>query len=296
MKNVVRTFFEGLYGKSKIEFVKGLVYIYPFGVIGKENNNKVKPHIHNNQFQIFLITEGCTRLIYDGEEIMVSAPAFITVPKNTEHGFEHQTLMKGWIISISDSMAEHMIKRQSDVINAIETFQVTPVTKCTYAETVFESMLQCVDEYFQENMGKLLMLEYMIGQIIVQLSRLHKVTQQWTINKDNASVIYFRRFSQLIRESHNYKKTIEDYAGELNITTGHLNRICSCVAKQSPKEVIMDYFFTEAQLLLSDMDKSVNEICYSIGFEDPSYFSRIFKKKTGLTPNEFRKKIGFKNN
>ena len=53
MKSTDRTFFEGLYGRNSIEFVKGLVYVYPFGIIGKANNNNVKPHIHNNQFQIF---------------------------------------------------------------------------------------------------------------------------------------------------------------------------------------------------------------------------------------------------
>lgn len=291
-----RTFFTGLYGMNTIEFVKGLVFIYPFGVIGKENNNKVKPHIHNNQFQLFIIIEGTTGLIYNKEKIEVSGPAFITIPKNTEHGFEHLTEMKGWIISLSDSMVEHMIKRETEVITAIESFQLTNVTENSYAEKVFTSMLECNDEYHQENVGKLLMLEYMIGKIVVQLSRMPKDVPQRIFNQNNSSVLYFRRFSQLIRESHNYKKTIEQYASDLGITTGHLNRISSAIARLSPKEVIMNYFITEAQILLANPDLSVNEVCYGIGFEAPSYFSRLFKKKTGITPNEFRRKIGIKNN
>ncbi|MCL9770350.1 AraC family transcriptional regulator [Flavobacterium sp. HXWNR69] len=294
MKSTSRTFFEGLYGKSSIEFVKGLVYIYPFGVIGKEFNNNIKPHIHNNQFQIFLIIKGSTVLIHNGEKIPVTAPSFITIPKNTEHGFEHQTEMKGWIISLSDVVLEHMIKRETEAVIALETFQLTEVKKDTYSEVIFQNMLECIEEYHQENIGKLLMLESMIGKIIVQLSRLPKSTPLRIFNKDNSSIIHFRRFSQLIRESHTYKKTIEQYASELHITTGHLNRICNIIAQQHPKEVIMDYFINESKVLLSDIEKSINEICYSIGFEDPSYFARIFKKKTGVTPNEFRKSIGVK--
>lgn len=292
MKNNNRTFFEGLYGKSSIEFVKGLVYIYPFGVIGKENNNNIKPHIHNNQFQIFIIMQGQTLLLHNDEKILVSGPSFITIPKNTEHGFEHQTDMKGWIISLSDAVLEHMIKRETEAVIAIETFQLTEVVKGTYSELIFKSMLECIEEYQQENIGKLLMLESMIGKIIVQLSRIPKNTPLRIFNKDNSSIIYFRRFSQLIRESHTYKKTIEQYAADLNITTGHLNRVCSTIAQQHPKDVIIDYFINESKFLLSDIEKSINEIGYSIGFEDPSYFSRIFKKKTGFTPNEFRKTIG----
>ncbi|TBX70290.1 helix-turn-helix domain-containing protein [Flavobacterium silvisoli] len=294
MKNTDRTFFEGLYGKSSIDFVNGLVYVHPFGVIGKENNNNVKPHIHNNQFQIFIIIEGSTMLLHNDERIPVAAPSFITIPKNTEHGFEHLTEMKGWIISLSDAVLEHMIKRETEAVIAIETFQLTAVTKDDFSETVFNSMLECVTEYQQENLGKLLMLESIIGKIIVQLSRIPKSTPLRIFNKDNSSIIYFRRFSQLIRESRTYKKTIEQYAADLNITPGHLNRICSIVAQQHPKEVITDFFINESKFLLSDIEKSINEIGYDIGFEDPSYFSRIFKKKTGFTPNEFRKTIGIK--
>lgn len=292
MKNTDRTFFEGLYGKSSIEFVKGLVYIYPFGVIGRENNNTIKPHIHNNQFQIFLVIEGSTVLIHNDEKTLVSAPSFITIPKNTEHGFEHQTEMKGWIISLSDAVLEHMIKRETEAVIAIETFQLTEVVKDTFSEVVFKNMLECIEEYHQDNLGKLLMLESMIGKIIVLLSRIPQTTPLRIFNKDNSSIIHFRRFSQLIRESYTYKKSIEQYAAELNITTGHLSRVCNIIAQQHPKEVIMDYFINESKVLLSDMEKSINEIGYSIGFDDPSYFSRIFKKKTGITPNEFRKKIG----
>ena len=121
---------------------------------------------------------------------MVTGPSFITVPKNTEHGFEHQTDMKGWIISLCDPMLEHMIKREINVINAIEAFQVTRVIPNTAAEALFEDMLACVEEYAHENIGKLLMLEYIIGKIIVQLSRLPKDAQQWIFNKDNSSVLY----------------------------------------------------------------------------------------------------------
>ena len=294
MRSTVRIFFEGLYGNTKIDFVKGLIYIYPFGVIGKENNNKVKPHIHNNQFQIFLITEGKTNLIYNGENIAISAPSFITIPKNTEHGFEHQTVMKGWIISLSDVMLEHKIKRESEVINVIESFQIVDVLEDIYSEKIFKEMLECVDEFLDNKVGRLLMLDHMIGKIIVQLSRLPQESKNKIFNTNNSSAVYFRRFSHLIRESHSYKKTIEEYAAEMGITTGYLNRICTAIAEKSPKEVLINYFIAEAQLLLSDAEKTVNEVSYQIGFEDPSYFSRIFKKKIGYSPNEFRKKIGIK--
>ncbi|WP_430613248.1 AraC family transcriptional regulator [Flavobacterium sp. JP2137] len=287
-----RVFFEGLYGNDRIEFAKGLIYVYPFGIIGKEHNNSVRPHAHNNQFQIFAVIAGETNLIYDQKKILIKGPSFITIPKNTDHGFEHLSELKGWIISLSDNVLEHMIKREAEVIEAIEMFQVTKVVQGDYSETIFKTMLECIEEYQAQHTGRLLMLEYLVGQLIVQLRRLPQSLQHAIPMANNSAIIYYRRFKQLIRESSSYKKTIEEYAADIKIASGHLSRVCSSVAFKSPKEIIMDYYLTQAQLFLADGEKSISEVSYTLGFDDPSYFSRVFKRKLGLTPNEFRKKIG----
>ncbi|MBW3518093.1 AraC family transcriptional regulator [Flavobacterium sp. NKUCC04_CG] len=286
-----RIFFNGLYGSDCIEFVKGLIYVYPFGIIGRKNNNNVKPHAHNNQFQIFVVLEGETHLLYNKEVISVQGPAFITVPKNTDHGFEHRTNLNGWIISLSDNVIEHMVKREAEVIEAIELFQVTPIVTGEYSEEVFKTMLYCIEEFNATHTGRLLMLEHLVGRLIVQLKRLPQSSQHRILFVNNSFLIYYRRFTQLIRESCSYKKTIEEYAADLKITSGHLSRICNSVAFKSPREIIMDFYLTQAQLSFSDGEKSIADVSYELGFDDPSYFARVFKRKIGLTPNEFRKKI-----
>lgn len=285
MLNNQRTFFEGLYGENNIDFVKGLIYVYPFGIIGKQNNNSVKLHAHNNLFQIFLIIEGETKLLFDNKEIVIKGPSFITVPKNTDHGFKHLSSLNGWIISLSDNILEHLIKRETDVINAIESFQIIKIEEDEFSDVIYKTMLDCIIEYNSEKKGRLLMLEFIVGKLVVQLSRLPLKN----LKTNTSSTILFRRFTQLIHENNNYKKTVDQYATELKISIVHLNRICKSVAKKSSKEIIIDHYITEAQILLSEKEKTVSEVCYILGFEDPSYFSRIFKRKTGITPNEFRK-------
>ena len=285
-----KRYYQGLYGSDEIEFTKGLIHINPFGIIGKQHQNNVLQHAHNHLFQVFLVHKGPTHFLFNTQTIEIDQPTIITVPKNTEHGFEHQTDVDGWIISLSDTVLERMIFREAEVVSSLEDVQIISVENEELLTKEIEHTIQkCVLEYNDNKSGRLLMLEYLVGQLVVQLYRLPQ-NQKKKLNKtDHSSKIYFRKFTQSIKESTNYKKTIDEYAGELGITAGHLNKICQSVASQSPKEVIMKYFITEAQLLLTDVTLTISEVAYKLNFDDKSYFSRIFKKKTGLTPAEFRK-------
>lgn len=290
-----KLYFEGLYGNDSIEFVKGLINVSPFGVIGKQFDGEVKPHIHNNLFQIFIIESGTTELIFNEMQYSISGPCFITVPKNTEHGFMHQTEMKGWIITLSDKVLENMLFREAEVIFEMDAIHITTVNlQDEILKEVYQTMQKCVEEYLNNLPGKLLMLQNLVGQIIVQLYRLPSESRKIITSPDNSGKIYFRRFQQLIKVSYSFKKTVEKYAHELGISAGHLNRICHSIAAKSPKDIIIDFFITEAQLALTNPENSITEISYNLSFEDPGYFTRLFKKRTGLTPKAFREKIGVK--
>jgi AraC-like DNA-binding protein len=53
-------------------------------------------------------------------------------------------------------------------------------------------------------------------------------------------------------------------------------------------ELIHLYMISEAKNMLVAGDQSISEIAYQLGFENPPYFSRLFKKKVGITPKEFK--------
>ncbi|MBQ1310903.1 MAG: helix-turn-helix transcriptional regulator, partial [Blautia sp.] len=55
------------------------------------------------------------------------------------------------------------------------------------------------------------------------------------------------------------------------------------------KDAINDYRLTRAKTLLMTSDRKVSEIAQEVGFDNFSYFSTLFKKSMGMTPNEFRK-------
>ncbi len=90
----------------------------------------------------------------------------------------------------------------------------------------------------------------------------------------------------------NYVKDIslDDVAGYVEVSPFYLSR----TFKEETGETFMEYLTSlrmkKAMELMKDPDYSIKDICTAVGYSDPNYFSRIFKKSEGLTPTEYREK------
>jgi AraC family transcriptional activator of pobA len=80
-------------------------------------------------------------------------------------------------------------------------------------------------------------------------------------------------------------------AERLNISAGYLSDILKQESGKTALEHIHIYLISEAKNRLIGEDRSVSEIAYALGFENLSYFSRLFKKEVGISPNGFKKQL-----
>lgn len=99
-------------------------------------------------------------------------------------------------------------------------------------------------------------------------------------------------FMQLLSDSSFIK--VDQFASKMNITLGHLSKCIKETTGKSPFKWIEEKIMTEAKMFLYQTDLPIGEIAEKIGITDVSYFSRVFKKNVGVTPNEFRKMINQK--
>ena len=290
-----KIYYDGIYGEDSIDLVREIIHVSELSAILKHYDYTIKPHAHRNLFQIFLIEDGHVEMNINDDLFEIEGPTFFTIPKNVLHGFKTSPNTRGYIITLSDIALERMLALDTNIIFAID--EVT-IAKIDFNDILFNNlyttMHKCIDEYYGNLPAKDFALEYLVGMLLIRLYRIPKVATQTVKSFDNAYKIYYRRFLQLIKENHSFKKNIQEYAAELTISTGHLNRICQSIAGKSPKEIITEYFMSEAKNSLELADMSVADISYNLGFEDPSYFTRLFKAKTGITPNTYRKQIGVK--
>lgn len=292
---IKQVFYKGFYGTDAIDFVKGLINVYPFGELGKRYAGQIKMHAHNNLFQVFYINEGTTMLTFNNTEVEINAPALITIPKNMPHGFIHQTEVLGWMLSLSDLVLEQILQREAEIIFELDSVLVHQLdNEDENTKTIIYTLDQIVSEYYADKPGRMLMIQNLVIQLLVGLFRIPDPQRTSLSGNDNASKVYFRRYQQLIRHHHNFSVSIENYSNELGITPGHLNRVCQSISQQTPKEIVLDYFVNEAKRMLMNIETSITEIAYELGFEDPGYFTRLFKKRTGSTPRAYREAKGIK--
>lgn len=110
------------------------------------------------------------------------------------------------------------------------------------------------------------------------------------LNQDIAS-----QFEQLLRKYYKENKQLElgipsvQFCGEaMNMSSKYLSDLLRKETGQTTQDHIHQYIIEKAKNQLLNSKKSASEIAYSLGFEYPQYFSKIFKKKTSMSPKEFR--------
>ncbi len=135
------------------------------------------------------------------------------------------------------------------------------------------------------------MIRTYVKQIIIRATRKWKKQ-----NLDNGSikvpsneVDIFRDFSRLLEIHFREKHNVSEYAELLHIAPKTLTHKFKSLQLESPNQLIINRIILEAKRLLIYTDKTVKEIAYDLGYEDPAYFNRLFTGKTGSTPSNFKK-------
>ncbi|HEY0299474.1 MAG TPA: AraC family transcriptional regulator [Arachidicoccus sp.] len=133
------------------------------------------------------------------------------------------------------------------------------------------------------------MLRVFLKQIIIKSTRIWKKEHQKILGEDDKQEVDFlRRFSQLVEWHYKDHHTVGEYAELLNISPKALNKRITRYSNETPNDIIKNRIMLEAKRLLAHTSLSVKEIGYKLGYDDPSYFIRLFTKQAETTPQHFR--------
>ena len=102
------------------------------------------------------------------------------------------------------------------------------------------------------------------------------------------SLIILNQYQQLINKFYLQKKTVEEYARLLSITPNHLNDVIKQSTGKTARSFIVERILLEAKSLLTHTQLDIADISHNLQFDEPTNFSKFFKKYVGLTPLQFR--------
>jgi len=141
-------------------------------------------------------------------------------------------------------------------------------------------------EFFQPNPDYNILRSYLVSFLLNIQRMQHEISPIESVNRERIINFY-----QLIESNFKKEHKAEFYAGSLCLTTQQTNRILKEQFGKTISQLLHERLVLEAKRQIFLSKKSVKEIAYMLGFEDPAYFSRFIKRHTGDPPEILKTKL-----
>lgn len=268
------------------------VVVMPLEISMSQEPQRLIPHFHDF-FQLFLI-QGPARLMHDFREYDVSGiTLFFLSPGQVHTIYPRANSMHGTVASFTQAFFDHQSPPPSMLVELPFFFASGgppwfSVEKKKAARLIglFGDLQR---EYDGGQRGVMEVLRSLLRILFIEASRLEAVGQP--VKEATRAALLARQFQLALEHHFREWQALTPYAKQLGITVNHLNDVIREETGHSAGELIRHRRLLDAKRLLLHSDLSVSEIGYQIGFQDPSYFSRFFRRYAGETPAEFRQAI-----
>lgn len=234
-------------------------------------------------FQLLYIAAGKAHFHFDGKEQIVTAGHMVLYrpkePQKYEYYGEDQTEVY-WV---------HFTG--GNVTNILRSYGLTDDKKVFYCgsgldyQNLFRSMINEL-QMCKENYAEMLVMY--LRQIFIMLQRYFsnslKTDNTHVIEEIDKATLYFN-------EHYSEDISIDEYAQNNHVSVSWFIRNFKHCTGSTPMQYILSKRIYNAEILLQDSTYNITEISEIVGYDNPLYFSRIFKKVKGLSPSEYRKSI-----
>jgi len=133
--------------------------------------------------------------------------------------------------------------------------------------------------------------QHLITALLYNIRYIHAKEREATPLQTSRQEEVFRRFIALVNEHSKRERSISFYADKLCLTPHYLSTVIRQTSGQTVMQWINQSIILEAKVLLKHSDQLVFQISDELGFPNPSFFSKFFKRMTGMTPAEYQKRI-----
>lgn len=252
---------------------------------------EISPHVHQGLYQVLWLQRGVAEVVLDEWVQRVQGPAAIVVPPAVVHGFRFAPDTEGLVLTLS---ARFLVEGEFQSVG--ESFRALFATPgvldfsqdAAPADRLFALLRELAAEFAQPGAGDTPVPGWLARAVIWRLAQARAQGGQAAGARAHRHQALFTRFLLLVEQHFLEHWPLERYASRLGLSTQRLNRLTRAEAGRSALELVHERLTREACRRLVYIAAPAASLAGELGFEDPAYFSRFFKRRTGLSPQRWR--------
>jgi AraC-like DNA-binding protein len=246
-------------------------------------------HSHSYYQVIWFFEEGGTHTV-DFKTYDIKKNMIFFISKDQIHVFDENLNVKGWLIHFNESFFMHtdidiflkynIFSTQKNPCYVIDTDTVD--TAGQYIELIRNELSR------KQSFGYEDIIRFSLKSVLIILERAQQNNNQKQLVFTSHHELLFANYKNLIEENYQNGHAVQEYASLLNISSKTLNTITKKIANKAASQLISERVILEAKRLLRFTTLQIGEVAYTIGFNDPSYFIKYFKRCVGTSPKVYR--------
>ena len=242
---------------------------------------RIAPHRHMHLHQIFLLTDGQIEMSVDDRVLTLRPPVVMNMPPGTVHGFRFSQGTEGYVLTLPTALFPDLFGPSAETAGpAAQVFaDPAPAELAALFANLHSACLRPQMPLRQT------LLKGLVAQIMALTLR--APTQQAATGPRGGDP-RMARFDALLADHLHDRWSVADFADALALSPRHLSRLCHQAAGLPARAYIEAHLIREACRQLVYTRMPVQALAFHLGFDDPSYFSRVFQRSMGLSPSDYR--------
>ena len=237
-------------------------------------------------YQLLYVVSGKAHFYFDDAERIVTAGHMVLFQPRQEQHYEYFGTDKAEVywVHFTGSNVKNILRRYDIPLDTPVLYSGASAIYAYLFKEMINELQTCRTGYEE-------LLAMYLRQILILVQRTRQEHRTSINTHIQEEMEYARRY---FNEHYNEQISIEDYAQSRNMSVSWFQRSFKQIVNYSPMQYILTIRINNAASLLESTDYSMAEISAIVGYDNPLYFSRLFKKQKGVSPSEYRKLVSQK--
>jgi AraC family transcriptional activator of pobA len=243
--------------------------------------------LRKNLDYLFIIISGSGSITINGTRFMLTGPVIVWSP-SAEGSVSLEAGSEGGVLAVPDVILGQAMPSGAvftQVREAISRLLIGRTTVVAEARQMLSSLISIEEELKGEQPGGHEVIRHYIALLLLKIWRMSDPVQQ---RAQPSPRMIVRGFVHLVEIHVRDHWGVPQYASALGVTADRLNTAIRRATGRSPMALVHTRLLTEAARLLDGSAMQTGEIAELLGFRDAAYFSRFFKRLTGVSPRDYR--------